>query len=100
MSSVKVLDGTTVRTKVVFTDPDGVVVDPPGVSVSWDGPLAILETYTFGVDLEVVNDGVGLYHMDRPMTGPTEIGQWWVTWNGTPAFAAGENYFYVKDGHL
>lgn len=94
------LDGTLVRARVVFYNTSGAVDDPPGVTVTWDGPDALSEVYTYGVDAEVVKESVGNYYMERPMTGSTEIGQWWVRWNGTPAFVATEDYFYVKDGHL
>lgn len=80
MPQLKVLSPTKVRSSVAFTDFAGNAADPPlGLTVTWKDGSGAENTYTYGVDLEVVKDGVGFYHMDLLLS---TTGSWWSIWKG------------------
>jgi len=89
--------GDIVVLSVAFRDPTtGALTDPPGVNVLilLPGVRPALE-FVFGVDVEVVNDAVGLYHMNY--TTERERNHRY-RWEGTGAIgAAMEGSFIVCD---
>lgn len=96
MSTLKVLEGTLVRTSVEFRDVTGALADPPTVKVHWKTPLGIITTFTYLIDVELVRDSIGAYHMDQV---ENEGGQWWVRWEGV-ALVNEEDFFYVRLGQF
>lgn len=69
------------------SDPDTrVLVDPTVVKFKVRDPNWIQRTFVFGVDTNVVRDGVGLYHADVTLTESTAPGKRWAfRWVGTGA---------------
>lgn len=91
VSTLKILSPTDVRSTVTFKDVDGELADPPGVAVHWKNPADVVSSYTYLVDVEVVRDSVGVYHMDLLAAS---AGQWWVRWEGVDLVTE-EDYFTV-----
>ena len=89
--------GDIVVLSVAFRDPTtNALTDPPGVNV-----LILLPNvrpaleFVFGVDVEVVNDAIGLYHMNYTTA---REGLHRYRWEGTGAIgAAVEGSFIVCD---
>lgn len=89
--------GDIVVLSVEFRDPTtGLLTDPPGVIVRILLPTTRPAlSWEFGVDPEVVNDAVGLYHMDYTTA---REGNHRYRWEGTGATgAAAEGSFIVCD---
>ena len=86
--------GDVVRlTTAITTTATGAAVDPTGLAVILRTP-AKNTTYTYGVDVEVVKDSVGNYHLDHTTTlAGRHVYRWVAT--GTAA-AASENQFRVR----
>lgn len=86
--------GQEIRTAVTFAV-SGVNTDPTAVIFRYLDPSGNVTVWTFGVDPEVVNDAVGLYHADVSID---EEGSWFYRWEGTGVVeAAKEHTFLVRD---
>jgi hypothetical protein len=72
--------GDAVRCDVSFTDMSGVAADPTAVLFKYEDPSENETTLTYGVDVEVVRDAVGEYHVDVTID---EAGRWAYRWEGT-----------------
>jgi len=96
VSTLRVFDGTLVRSTVSFRDIEGVLADPPTVVVKWMNDAGTVFVYTYITDVEVVRDAVGIYHMDRVADSN---GAWWVQWEGV-GLVKEEDYFYVQAPHI
>ena len=115
--------GQEVRSDVDFTVA-GVLTDPTTITFMFLDPSGTTTTWVFGVDPEVVQDGVGEYHADWTTSGSTpntqvvvdpevvqdgvgeyhadwtldEEGGWYYRWEGTgTVIAAAERYFEVRE---
>jgi uncharacterized protein YfaS (alpha-2-macroglobulin family) len=55
--------GDTINVHGEFRDPDGVLADPQTVKFSVKKPGSPISTKTFGVDIDVIKDAVGKYHL-------------------------------------
>lgn len=88
--------GSSVRAAALFTIFDTVTaLDPDDVFVSVKTPAAVLTTKEYGVDVEVVKDSTGNYHLD---INANEVGIWYVRWFSTGnGQAADEDSFTVED---
>lgn len=85
--------GAVVRLEAAFTDDDGIAVDPSTVRVRYKPPSSAEVALTYNVNLELVRDGVGMYHAD---IASTEAGVWNYRWEGTGvAQAVAEAQFRV-----
>lgn len=78
--------GQKVRCEVDFTVSD-VLTDPSTVTAKTKSPSGMVLSYVYGVDAELVKDGVGEYHID---VTANEIGQWHFRFEGTGTCAAVE----------
>lgn len=89
--------GDVARLSCIFTKLQSgrkVKADPTVVKVKVRDPNNRETTYTYGTDPEVVRDGVGEYHIDRPTS---TVGEWWHRWIGTGAVAtASEEKYTVR----
>jgi hypothetical protein len=57
-------------------------------------PRGVTTTLTYGVDVALVKDSTGNYHVDVDVT---EAGQWWVRFYSTGTNqAAAEDFFLVQ----
>lgn len=77
--------GDVVRTQATFTDPfnGDAAIDPSTVYLSVRPSHGQTTTYTYGVDSEVVKDGVGIYHADIDVdTAGDWHFRWWSTGSG------------------
>lgn len=88
--------GDSVRASNVFTVfGTETELDPDDVFVSVKTPAAVLTTYEYLVDVELVRDALGMFHID---INADEAGLWYVRWfsegNGQ---AADEESFTVED---
>lgn len=61
------LQGNVIRcsTSPGFTS-NGTIIDPTNIYFSWLSPNGVTTLYTYGVDSQLVRDGVGIYHVDIP----------------------------------
>lgn len=86
--------GQEVRSDVDFTVA-GVLTDPTTITFMFLDPSGTTTTWVFGVDPEVVQDGVGEYHADWTLD---EEGGWYYRWEGTGTLdASAERYLEVRD---
>lgn len=79
-----------------FTDEStGVAIDPDAVSITIKAPDGTVTSYVYGTDIEVVRDGVGLYHMD---VDANQAGTWFYRFESTGVGqAAEERRFIVRE---
>lgn len=56
--------GDLVRCSGEFTDQAGTVLDPTDVFFSVKNPAGTITTYEYGVDVALVKDSTGNYHVD------------------------------------
>lgn len=91
--------GAVVRASELFTYTTGVAVDPTEVYFQYQRPAsAVVVTLHYGVDLNLIRDGVGQYHVD--MNADTE-GQWTYQFRSTGAGeSCYEHSFYVVAGEV
>jgi hypothetical protein len=69
----------------------GVVTDPTTITFEIKTPSDVITTHIFGVDPNLIRDGVGVYHLDVTIT---EKGNWWYRMYGTGScIASVENTF-------
>jgi hypothetical protein len=78
----RIRTGTVVRSSAVFKNTVGAEADPPTLNVRWKPPSGSTVVKT-SVDVEVVHDSTGNYHMDFlvPKAEASE-GRWKVQWEG------------------
>src|SRR5262245_15769254 len=90
--------GDVVRIKVTFTDLAGTPIDPGGVIARVKTPLGVKTTYTYGVDVALVKDSVGNYHIDIE---PAIQGIWKYRWEGTISNkGAEESSFQIRESEF
>lgn len=76
-------NGTIIRAKVTFTDPDTkVVLDPSAVSVAVRAPDGTLTSLVYTVDASLVKTSVGVYYV---LITLGSVGTWKWKWTGTAA---------------
>lgn len=82
-----IISGTTIRfyTKTPFSNFAGTAVDPDVVEFSYRIGNGAITTYVYGVDPELVRDGVGNYHVD--IDSEDKQGTWTYSWYGYPTAA-------------
>lgn len=86
--------GAVVRIDAEFTDEAGAAVDPTTVRARYKAPTSAEVALDYGVDVRVVRDGVGLYHVDLEAA---ESGTWSYRWEGTGvAQAVAEARFKIE----
>jgi hypothetical protein len=88
--------GSSLRASALFTVFDTeTALDPDDVFVSIKTPAAVLTTYAYPADAQIVRDSLGNFHID---INCDEAGTWYVRWfsegNGQ---AADEESFTVED---
>jgi len=66
--------------EVEFRDSTKALADPAVVTFEWHDPDGNVTVWTYLIDAEIVKDGVGLYHVNLPMT---ERGRFPWEWVGT-----------------
>lgn len=72
--------GNLVRVSMTLKDSAGTLIDPTGLTFTYKPPTGNATTWTFGVDSELVKDGVGLYHAD---IDANQAGKWRYRWEST-----------------
>jgi len=86
--------GDLVRCSAAFIDSDGNYLDPTAVLFRFKDPAGTTTTYTYGVDVELVKDAVGQYHVDVDADAE---GVWLYRFESTgTGQAAGEEAFTVN----
>lgn len=60
--------GTRVRISATITDISDVLTDPTNLTFKFIDPLDVETEYVYLTDPELVNDGVGLFHVDLTIT--------------------------------
>lgn len=86
--------GDRVRLSGEFTDEDGNLHDPTAVYVTYTDPGGTETVLQYGVDVEVIRDAVGQYHVDIAVD---EVGRWPYRWYSTgTGQAAGTARLVVK----
>jgi hypothetical protein len=75
--------GNRVRINYTARDESGTLADPDSLTIRISRPRqpATEQVFTYGVDSEIVKDGVGQYH--AIFNPPTE-GRWRYYWVGSP----------------
>jgi hypothetical protein len=56
--------GSDVTCSVIFRNSSGVITDPTTVTFKVKNPAGTITTYTSGVDVALVHDSTGHYHVD------------------------------------
>ncbi|RJX20811.1 MAG: hypothetical protein C4570_03380 [Ammonifex sp.] len=80
------MKGKLIRLSLAFTDASDAAVDPTTVSVRIRPPDGVKATYVYGVDAELVRDGVGNYHFDLSLEQYGMYGYYaWSTGTGQAA---------------
>lgn len=86
--------GDQVRLSAVFTDADGVTVEPTVITVKYSDPTGDVTELTYGVDVAVTQEAAGSYYVDFV---PSRAGQWRYRWESSGTVtAAAEGVFQVK----
>ena len=100
-SSFKRYDyGDRVRIRGVFTDPtdDNAPIDPEVVKLSYKHPSNGTITLTFGDDIEVQKESVGVYYVDLDIDAVGDwYYRWWSTGNG---MGAEEGQFLIEESQF
>lgn len=92
-----ILVGNVVRTIATFEDEDGAVQDPLTVQVRVKDPSAVITTYVYGTDAQVVRQSKGVYYIEIDTSGQAG-GTYQLVWNSTGTYkAAGQTQFTVAD---
>jgi hypothetical protein len=86
--------GEVVTLSGAFTNPAGAAVDPSVVTFNLREPDATFTAFVFGVDAELIRDGIGLYHVDWT-TAKVGSHCWGLAGTGT-AQAISEGEFEVE----
>jgi hypothetical protein len=76
--------GTSVRLQVDF-EGDGQSGDPALVVCKIKAPNGAVTTYTYGIDVELVRDAIGAYHVDIVLT---QTGRYFYRFEGTGGITA------------
>lgn len=84
-----------VRLSAEFRNNSGVLADPSSVTFKIKLPDGTITSYVYGVDVSVVKDSVGLFHMDFNVSDDTGIFFYRVEGGGSLR-AASESKFTVK----
>lgn len=86
---MKVYDiGENARLAAIFQNDSATNADPTGVTCTvFRSPLGPTVTYVYGIDTALVKDGVGVYHVDFPIT---DAGAYWYRFEGTGMVVAQE----------
>lgn len=86
--------GDLVRLTADFTNIAGTHFDPAAVFCKVKTPAGVTTTYQYSVDVSVVKDSTGVYHLDVDANLP---GNWQVRWYSTgTGQAAAEDVFHIK----
>lgn len=75
------LAGDLVRVSATF-ETSGIPTDPTTVVFKYKSPSGAITTWTFGVNSQVVKDGLGIYRADIDVNAG---GTWYFRWEGTGA---------------
>lgn len=85
--------GNVATVSVVFTDDTEAFADPTTVTLRVSRSTNTVLQYIYLVDLELIKDSVGHYHVDLDLI---TAGLWCFRWIGTGAVqAAVQDYFWV-----
>lgn len=86
--------GDLVRCTGVFTDASGDRVDPSAVTAKIKKPDGTTTTYTYGVDVAVVHESQGVFHLD---VSATLEGIYFYRFQATgTGQSGGDNHFLVQ----
>lgn len=78
-------NGTSVRLSATFKNDQEALADPTAVTFKIRVEAGDPTTYVYGADLELVRDGLGLYHVDWPIAAD---GRHYWRWDGDGAVDA------------
>lgn len=71
------VQGNDIRSRAVYRDVDGNLIDPPTVQFMLHRPDGTETTYTYLVDVNLVRDSAGVYHFWHPTPIPnTYLRRW------------------------
>ncbi len=86
--------GDLVRISAIFTNAAGTAVDPTAVLAKYKDPGGVTTTLTYGVDVALVRDSAGNYHVD---INAASAGRWRYRFYSTgTGQAANEENFIVE----
>jgi hypothetical protein len=90
-------EGALLRVTCTFSVA-GVLTDPTTVTAVVRSPVGTTTTYLFGIDVELVKDSTGVYHVDIDANAG---GRWIYRFAGTgTAQAADDEIFLVEDSEV
>jgi len=90
--------GDLVTVDGTLTDANGDELDPTDAFVQYRDPSGNVATKQYGVDVEVVKDSTGVYHVD---VDADEAGTWYYRFYSTgTGQAADESNFEVRAGMI
>lgn len=84
--------GDVRRVSAAIVNAAGTPTDPTTLVLKVRKPDDTVTTYTYGVGIVIVKDGVGAYHADLTLD---QAGRWKYDWigTGTAAFAEGSAFY-------
>lgn len=86
--------GNLVRLRGTYTDINGDLQDPTNVTIETEEPDTAYTLKTFGPDLEVIKESLGIFHLDF---SPTQEGRHGYRWASTgTGQAAKEGTFLIQ----
>lgn len=74
--------GDLKRFAATFKNSSGTPTDPSAVTFKYTKPSGTTTTLTYSVDVALVKDSTGVYHVDLSLS---EKGRWYYQWKGTGA---------------
>lgn len=82
--------GETVHFYVAVSNADGVKTNPTGIEFHLKRPDAVIQTYTYGTDLNLTKDSTGKYSIDLTLNLPGTYYYKWKTASPNISIVEGE----------
>lgn len=86
------------KLSATITDEDGALIDPDTLIFKIKLPDGTVTTYTYGTDVELVRDSIGVFHVYWDVE--TAGGYWWRFAASGNVGAAEEAYFSVQSSRF
>lgn len=87
--------GTKIRFTATFRiEATQALVDPTTVTFRFRNPSGTETSYVYGVNVELVRDSLGVFHVDLT---PNASGSWYRRWIGTGAAAVAKESSFAVD---
>ena len=86
--------GDLIPVSATFKNAAGTATDPTTITFKLQSPAAVVTSYVYPTDAQLVRDSAGVYHVDVPLAA---AGVWYYRFEGTGAVAATEDGVLIAD---